>query len=188
MSTPLGCTTSQLMREKRPLSQKKLCSSSLLPILAMPAMRKNVSPSTLFYFPSQVRIHPQIRSQITRLQSKYSLDLDPHSGVTQPKLSRATQTTNSLLSKPSSTPLCVQNILGLASLNTDTPSLFGDSIICSLPLLPCHSTWLPRIILPPPGTEPTPSRCGRRLHPPGPDDVQQVLPSGGAAGLPQLSY
>ena len=153
----------------------------------MPAMRKNVSPSTLFYFPSQVRIHPQIRSQITRLQSKYSLDLDPHSGVTQPKLSRATQTTNSLLSKPSSTPLCVQNILGLASLNTDTTSLFGDSIICSLPLLPCHSTWLPRI-LSPPGTEPTPSRCGRRLHPPGPDDVQQVLPSGGAAGLPQLSY
>ena len=121
MSTPLGCTTSQLMRAKRPLSQKKLCSPLLLPILAMPAMRKNVSPSTLFYFPSQVRIHPQIRSQITRLQSKYSLDLDPHTGVTQPKLSRATQTTNSLLSKPSSTPLCVQNILGLAILNTDTP-------------------------------------------------------------------
>ena len=86
----------------------------------MPAMRKNVSPSTLFYFPSQVRIHPQIRSQITRLQSKYSLDLDPHSGVTQPKFYHE-QLKHSLLSKPSSTPLCVQNILGLASLNTDTP-------------------------------------------------------------------
>ena len=105
MSTPLGCTTSQLMRAKRPLSQKKLCSSSLLPILAMPAMRKNVSPSTLFYFPSQVRIHPQIRSQITRLQSKYSLDLDPHSGVTQPKLSRATQTFTSVKAKQY-TPVC----------------------------------------------------------------------------------
>ena len=71
----------------------------------MPAMRKNVSPSTLFYFPSQVRIHPQIRSQITRLQSKYSLDLDPHSGVTQPKLSRATQTFTSVKAKQY-TPVC----------------------------------------------------------------------------------
>ena len=71
----------------------------------MPAMRKNVSPSTLFYFPSQVRIHPQIRSQITRLQSKYSLDLDPHTGVTQPKLSRATQTFTSVKAKQY-TPVC----------------------------------------------------------------------------------
>ena len=92
-------------------------------------------------FPSQVRIHPQIRSQITRLQSKYSLDLDPHTGVTQPKLSRATQTTNSLLSKPSSTPLCVQNILGLASLNTEIPSLSLEIPLSALSHC-CHVTQL----------------------------------------------
>ena len=110
----------------------------------MPAMRKNVSPSTLFYFPSQVRIHPQIRSQITRLQSKYSLDLDPHSGVTQPKLSRATQTFTSVKAKQY-TPVCSKHPRACKPQHRHPPSLFGDSIICSLPLLPCHSTWLPRI-------------------------------------------
>ena len=151
----------------------------------MPAMRKNVSPSTLFYFPSQVRIHPQIRSQITRLQSKYSLDLDPHSGVTQPKLSLATQTFTSVKAKQY-TPVCSKHPRACKPQHRH-PSLSLEIPLSALSHC-CHVTQLGFPVYSPPGTEPTPSRCGRRLHPPGPDDVQQVLPSGGAAGLPQLSY
>ena len=126
-----------------------------------------MSVHQLCYFPPpQVCIHPQIRSQITQLGSKHSLELDPHSAVTQPQLSQPALAAHSVLSSLTLDRLHVQNIPDPASLSTDTPKRFHylPSHTAAMSLL---NSQLPHILSPPPSHPANPplSRCGSRLHP-----------------------
>ena len=154
--------------------------SLLSPILPMPAKGRNVSPSTSLEF----AFTPNSGRQITRcLRSKHSLKLDPHGAVTRPPAITAHlgSTFSSVKCQAKHWTHCTfKTSLGIQASALTPPWYF---IACLVTLLSCHSTEVvPHILSPlPPPREPTPSRCGSRLHPRGPT-MCSILPSGGCVG------
>ena len=154
----------------------------------MPAMAKNVSPSTSLEF----AFTPNSGRQITRcLGSKHSLKVDPHGAVTRPPAAITAHfgsTFSSVKCQAKHWTHCTFKIfLGIQASALTPPRYF---IACLVTLLSCHSTEVVPIyfpLSPHPGNPPLQGAAVDST--PGARRCAAFCPLAAvSAGLPQLSY
>ena len=151
----------------------------------MPAMAKNVSPSTSLEF----AFTPNSGRQITRcLWSKHSLELDPHGAVTRPPSYHNPLRQHFQFCQAKHWTQCTSKTsLGIRASALTPPRYF---IACLLTLLSCHSTELSLIYFPLSPHPANPPLQGAAVDStPGARRCAAFCPLAAvSAGLPQLSY